>query len=141
MADVEVKVRRLKNAQFEAINRDGNTAIIDGPPSLGGQGKGVRPMEMILMGLAGCSSLDLLLILGKQRQEPEDIEVTVKGTRVDAVPAVYSEIHMHFEVSGNVDPQKLQKATDLSVEKYCSVAKMLEPTVTITHSSAVKKES
>ena len=138
MAEVEVKLRRIKNCNFEAVNSGGQTAMIDGPPSLGGEDKGVRPMEMVLMGLAGCSSMDLLLILGKQRQNPEDIEVTVKGTRVDAVPAVYSDIHMHFEVSGEVDEKKLQKAADLSVEKYCSVVKMLEPTVKITHSVSLK---
>ena len=137
MPEVEIKLKRLKNCQFEAQNSDGNIAMIDGPPSLGGLGEGVRPMEMVLMGLAGCSSMDLLLILGKQRQEPEGIEVTVKGTRVDAVPSVYSDIHMHFEVSGKVSDKKLQKAVDLSVEKYCSVVKMLEPTVKITHSAVV----
>ena len=138
MAEVEVKLKRVKNCNFEAVNSGGQVAMIDGPPSLGGEDKGVRPMEMVLMGLAGCSSMDLILILGKQRQNPEDIEVTVKGTRVDAVPAVYSDIHMHFEVSGEVDEKKLQKAADLSVEKYCSVVKMLEPTVKITHSATLK---
>ena len=138
MAEVEVKLKRIKNCNFEAVNSDGQTAMIDGPPSLGGEDKGVRPMEMILMGLAGCSSMDLILILGKQRQNPEDIEVTVKGTRVDDVPAVYSDIHMHFEVSGEVDEKKLQKAADLSVEKYCSVVKMLQSTVKITHSVSLK---
>ena len=138
MGEVEVKLKRVKNCNFEAVNSGGQVAMIDGPPSLGGEDKGVRPMEMILMGLAGCSSMDLILILGKQRQNPEDIEVTVKGTRVDAVPAVYSDIHMHFEVSGEVDEKKLQKAADLSVEKYCSVVKMLEPTVNITHSAILK---
>lgn len=138
MAEVEVKLRRIKNCNFEAVNSDGQTASIDGPPSLGGEDKGVRPMEMILMGLAGCSSMDLLLILGKQRQKPEDIEVTIKGTRVDEVPAVYSDIHMHFEVSGEVDEKKLQKAADLSVEKYCSVVQMLQSTVKITHSVSLK---
>ncbi len=138
MADVEIKLKRVKNCNFEAMNADGKTAMIDGPPSLGGENKGVRPMEMVLMGLAGCSSMDLLLILQKQRQSPEDIDVTVKGTRVDAVPAVYSDIHMHFEVSGEVTEKKLQKAADLSVEKYCSVVKMLEPTVKITHSVSLK---
>ena len=138
MAEVEVKLKRVKNCNFEAVNSGGQVAMIDGPPSLGGEDKGVRPMEMVLMGLAGCSSMDLILILGKQRQNPEDIEVTVKGTRVDAVPAVYSDIHMHFEVSGEVDEKKLQKAADLSVEKYCSVVKMLEPTVKITHAATLK---
>ena len=139
MADVEIKLRRVKNCNFEAVNSSGAVAMIDGPPSIGGENKGVRPMEMVLMGLAGCSSMDLLLIVGKQRQNPEDVEVTVKGVRVDAVPAVYSDIHMHFEVSGEVDEKKLQKAVDMSVEKYCSVAKMLEPTVKITHSVSLKK--
>lgn len=138
MAEVEVKLKRVKNCNFEAVNSGGQVAMIDGPPSLGGEDKGVRPMEMILMGLAGCSSMDLLLILGKQRQNPEDIEVTVKGTRVDEVPAVYSDIHMHFEVSGEVDLKKLQKAADLSVEKYCSVVKMLQNSVNITHSVSLK---
>lgn len=138
MAEVEVKLKRVKNCNFEAVNSGGQVAMIDGPPSLGGEDKGVRPMEMILMGLAGCSSMDLLLILGKQRQNPEDIEVTVKGTRVDEVPAVYSDIHMHFEVSGEVDLKKLQKAADLSVEKYCSVVKMLQNSVKITHSVSLK---
>jgi putative redox protein len=138
MADVEIKLRRVKNCNFEAVNADGQTAMIDGPPSIGGENKGVRPMEMVLMGLAGCSSMDLLIILEKQRQSPEDIDVTVKGTRVDAVPAVYSDIHMHFDVSGDVSEKKLQKAVDLSVEKYCSVVKMLEPTVKITHSASLK---
>lgn len=138
MADVEIKLRRVKNCNFEAVNADGQSAMIDGPASIGGENKGVRPMEMVLMGLAGCSSMDLLIILGKQRQNPEDVEVTVKGTRVDAVPAVYSDIHMHFEVSGDVSDKKLQKAVTLSVEKYCSVVNMLEPTVNITHSASLK---
>ena len=138
MAEVEVKLKRIKNCNFEAVNSGGQVANIDGPPSLGGEDKGVRPMEMILMGLAGCSSMDLILILGKQRQKPEGIEVTVKGTRVDEVPAVYSDIHMHFEVSGEVDEKKLQKAADLSVEKYCSVVKMLQNSVNITHSVSLK---
>ena len=138
MAEVEVKLKRVKNCNFEAVNSGGQVAMIDGPPSLGGEDKGVRPMEMILMGLAGCSSMDLLLILGKQRQSPEDIEVTIKGHRVDEVPAVYSDIHMHFEVSGDVDLKKLQKAADLSVEKYCSVVKMLQNSVKITHSVSLK---
>ena len=138
MAEVEVKLRRVAGCNFEAVNSGGQVAMIDGPPSLGGEDKGVRPMEMVLMGLAGCSSMDLLLILGKQRQNPEDIEVTVKGTRVDEVPAVYSDIHMHFEVSGDVSEKKLQKAADLSVEKYCSVVKMLQNSVKITHSVSLK---
>ena len=137
MAVVEIKLKRLSNCKFEATNSDGNTAIIDGPPALGGQNEGVRPMEMVLMGLAGCSSMDLLLILGKQRQNPQEIDVTIRGTRVDAVPAVYSDIHMHFDVSGEVSEKKLQKAVELSVDKYCSVVKMLEPTVKITHSCKV----
>ena len=91
-------------------------------------------MEMVLMGVAGCSAVDLLLILGKQRQEPEDVNISVKANRVDEIPSVFSDIHVHFEVSGKVDEKKLIRAASLSLDKYCSVAKMLSPTVEITHS-------
>lgn len=135
---VDVKIARVRGALFEATNATGQKALLDGPPDLGGQGEGVRPMEMVLMGLAGCSALDVLHILEKQQKEPlADLTVTVRGTRADAVPAVYTDIALHFEATGAVDPHKLERAVKLSMEKYCSVAKMLQPTVSITHTAAV----
>ena len=136
---VEVKIGRVRGALFEATNAGGQKALIDGPPDFGGQGEGVRPMEMVLMGLAGCSALDVIHILEKQQKEPlEDLVVTVKGARADATPAVYTAIELHFEASGAVDPHKLERAVKLSMEKYCSVAKMLEKSATITYTTAIR---
>ena len=135
---IQLKRQGHEGCQFEAINEQGNTAMIDGPASVGGNDQGVRPMQMVLMGLAGCAAVDLILILGKQRQEPADIEITVEANRVDAIPAVFSDIHIHFTVSGKVDEKKLARAASLSVEKYCSVATMLQPDVKITQSASLK---
>lgn len=136
---MEVNLRRVSGCKFEATNENGNTATLDGPPSVGGQDAGVRPMEMVLMGLAGCSAVDVLLILEKGRQEVEDLDIRVSAERVDAVPAVFSTIHLHFAASGAVDEKKLQRAVALTMKKYCSVATMLEKTAEITHSCSVKK--
>lgn len=136
---VEVKLKRLRGALFEATNAGGQTALIDGPPDLGGQGEGVRPMEALLMALAGCSAMDVIHILERQQKEPlADLDVSVKGLRADAVPAVYTDIALAFEASGPVDPHKFERAVKLSMEKYCSVAKMLQPSATITYTTALK---
>ena len=136
---VEVKIGRVRGALFEATNAGGQKALIDGPPELGGQGEGVRPMEMVLMGLAGCSALDVIHILEKQQKEPlEDLVVTVKGTRADATSAVYTDIALHFEASGPIDAHKFERAVKLSMEKYCSVTKMLEKSATITFTTSLR---
>ncbi len=136
---VEVKIGRVRGALFEATNAGGQKALIDGPPELGGQGEGVRPMEMVLMGLAGCSALDVIHILEKQQKEPlEDLVVTVKGARADATPAVYTDIALHFEASGPIDAHKFERAVKLSMEKYCSVTRMLEKSATITFSTSLR---
>lgn len=134
---MKVTLRRLSGAQFEAKNDQGHTALIDGPPSVGGKGEGIRPMQLVLMGLASCSAMDVLHILQKQRQPVLDLDVDVDGERADAVPAVFTKIHVHFTASGDVDPKKLERAVTLSVDKYCSVTRMLQPGVVITHSSRV----
>ena len=136
---VEVKIGRVRGALFEATNAGGQRALIDGPPELGGQGEGVRPMEMVLMGLAGCSALDVIHILEKQQKEPlEDLVVTVKGARADATPAVYTDIALHFEASGPIDAHKFERAVKLSMEKYCSVTRMLEKSATITFTTSLR---
>lgn len=138
---MKVVLRRTTGAQYEARNEAGQLAVLDGPPDVGGRGAGVRPMELLLMSLGGCSAVDVQLILQKQRQAYTGLGVTVEGTRADAVPAVFTAIHLHFEAAGDVDPKKLEHAVALSMEKYCSVARMLESTARITFSSAVKPDS
>lgn len=135
---MKVQLKRVSGARFEAKNTDGNTVILDGPAEVGGKGEGVRPMEMVLVGLAGCAAVDVLLILQKQRQALEDLDIDVEGDRVDAVPAVFSAVRLHFAASGDVDGAKLERAVALSIDKYCSVARMLAPQVAITATSSVR---
>ncbi len=133
---MNIKLVRDSGVAFTCISGQGHQVRLDGPPSVGGQDSGTRPMEMVLMGLAGCSAVDLVLILEKMRLPPGKMEISVDATRADAVPAVFTDIHMTFKASG-VPADKLQRAADLSVEKYCSVAHMLQPKVKITWSVEV----
>ncbi len=117
---------------FEAKNESGNIVTVDASPSIGGTGKGARPMELLLMGLASCSGIDVLSILQKQRQEVQDFSVDVDGQREQGKEAsVFVDIHVHFTCSGKVEEDKLVRAIELSLEKYCSVAKTLEKTAKI----------
>ena len=123
---VTVSVRRTGEFRLEGVNSIGRVMIMDAPVSAGGADDGVRPVEAMLMSLAGCASVDVLTILNKQRQNLHDFEVTVEGDRVDAIPAVFDAIRIHFHVVGDIPPIKLEAAVKLSAEKYCSVAAMLE---------------
>lgn len=123
---------------MEAVNDAGNSVRIDSAVANGGNGEGVRPMQMLLMALAGCSSIDVIGILKKQRQELNDLHVTVDGERESGKePSLFETIHVHFAFTGNVDKEKAERAVSLSLEKYCSVAKTLEKTAIITHSVSI----
>lgn len=122
---VSVKLERTSRFQLRGTTPQGQVAVIDAPVSIGGRDEGVRPMEMLLMSLAGCASVDVLMILEKQRQEVEDCIIEVEGTRADSVPAVYESIRLHFKIKGQVLQSKLDEALKLSAEKYCSVSTML----------------
>jgi putative redox protein len=119
-------------AKFTATNAAGAAGVIDGPADLGGEHAGLRPTETLLSALAGCSAMDVLQIMKKQRQKLERLEVEVEAERADAIPAVFTKIHLRFKGYGTIDLEKLQKAVKLSIEKYCSVSKMLQPKVAIT---------
>jgi putative redox protein len=98
-------------------------------------------MQMVAMALAGCSSIDVISILNKSKQRIDRFDVEVDAARAkDQVPAVFTDMHLHFNVEGEVEPEKVRRAIELSVEKYCSVSKMLEKTATITHSFSVNGE-
>lgn len=132
---MKISIKRLNAAyHFQAVNETGNTIDMDGSADIGGQNLGMRPMQLLLAALGGCSSIDVVLILNKQRQVITDYDVTVTGEREpDVVPALFKKIHLHFMLSGeNLDPEKVKRAIDLSMEKYCSVAFTLAPTATIT---------
>lgn len=123
------------HVNFKATNTTGNTILMDGSESIGGKGNGVRPMETLLMGVAGCSSIDIVLILKKMKQELEDIKVEVSATKVKIADATeFDTIHVHYDLYGPLKESKVRKAIDMSLEKYCSVSKMLEAKSEITSS-------
>lgn len=120
--------------RFEAETGSGHTVVMDGPPDHGGQNQAARPMEMILVGMGGCSAFDVVYTLKKARQPVENCEVELQAERADAVPAVFTKIHLHFIVAGpDLDHRRVNRAVELSVEKYCSVIMMLRDSVEITY--------
>lgn len=123
------------NREFIAESGSGHKVVLDGPPEQGGQNKGLRPMEMVLLGLGGCSSYDVINILEKSRQRVTDCSCELVAERADEIPAVFTRIHLHFKVSGdNLNPKHVDRAVTMSAEKYCSASLMLERGgVEITH--------
>ncbi|WP_428397256.1 OsmC family protein [Marinobacter salarius] len=128
------------DASFRATSGSGHSVQMDGPPDHGGKDLGPRPMEMMLMGLGGCSSFDVMSILQKSRQDVTACYAELEAERADAVPAVFTRIHLHFVVTGNNLKENLVKrAVSLSAEKYCSASIMLEKAgVAITHSHEIR---
>ena len=119
---------------FVGESASGHSVVMDGPPEFGGQNLGIRPMEMLILGLGGCSSFDVMLILKKSRQKVDRCEVELDYDRADESPKVFTRIHMHFIVTGRgLDSTKVEKAISLSAEKYCSASVMLGKTAQITH--------
>lgn len=139
---IKIELSRLNDGfHMEAENEQGNTVQMDASPDIGGTNQGMRPMQLLLAAMGGCSSIDVINILKKQKQPLKDIKVTITGEREkDAIPSLYTEVHAHFKLFGNLDPDKAQKAVSLSIDKYCSVAKTLEKTAKITYSIEVINE-
>ena len=112
----------------------GHSITMDGPPEIGGDNLGVRPMEMLILGVAGCTMIDVVTTLKKMRQELTHCETKVNAERADEHPKVFTDIHIQFIVKGkDLDPKKVEKAITLSAEKYCSASIMLGKTASITH--------
>lgn len=125
---MKVELKRVNKAvHYEATAPSSTVKVsIDGSPAMGGQELGVRPMELILMALGSCSVLDLVSILEKQRQDVADISIEVTGNRREAIPTVFTDIHIKFTLSGSdINLEKAEKAAELAVKKYCSVHDML----------------
>ncbi|MGY0218333.1 OsmC family protein [Endozoicomonadaceae bacterium StTr2] len=132
---MEVSVKWVDGVQFVGETGSGHSVAMDGPADHGGQNHGSRPMEMVLLGLAGCAAFDVVTLLRKTRQEFVDCEVKVKAERADSIPSVFTDIDLLFIVTGNnVGEKQVERAVSLSVDKYCSVARMLgNGGVNITH--------
>ena len=132
---MKATVRWLDDAMFLAESGSGHTVVMDGPEANGGRNMGIRPMEMMLIGAGGCSSFDVVSILKKSRQAVTDCRAELTAERADAVPAVFTRIHIHFRVSGrDLSEKQVERAVSLSAEKYCSATIMLrEAGVEVTH--------
>ena len=134
---MKIKLNRLDNAfHFEASNEDGKTVQIDAAEDIGGHNKGVRPMQLLIMGLGGCSGIDVINILKKQKQEIEDFEIELDAERfANQQPSVFENILVVFKLKGKtLDEAKVLRAASLSMEKYCSVSAILNKTASIKYS-------
>ena len=131
---MKCRVKWLEHMSFVGESGSGHSVVMDGAPEAGGRNLGVRPMEMLLLGLGGCTSFDVVSILHKSRQQLVDCAVEIEAERADSIPKVFTSIHLHFIVTGrDLDQNKVAKAIDLSADKYCSASRILEKTATITH--------
>lgn len=124
---INIEINRVNGDYgFEAKDATGHVVRIDTSPETGGQNFGVRPMQMLLMGLGGCSGIDIVSILKKQRQELVDFKTIIEGERESGKePSLWQDIKLRFELTGKIDPEKADRAVALSMEKYCSVAETL----------------
>ncbi|MBT5031329.1 MAG: OsmC family protein [Proteobacteria bacterium] len=132
---MKATVKLLDGVSFEGIADSGHSIVMDGPPDYGGQEKGIRPMEAILVGMGGCASFDVVYILRKSQQQVDGCECEMEAERADEDPKVFIKVNMHFKVSGDdLKDRFVKRAVELSAEKYCSASVMIGKTAEITHS-------
>ena len=131
---MNISVNWIDGMLMVGKSHSGHSITMDGPPEIGGDNLGVRPMEMLLLGVAGCTMIDVVTTLKKMRQELTHCETKVNAERAADHPKVFTDIHIQFIVKGkDLDPKKVEKAITLSAEKYCSASIMLGKTASITH--------
>jgi putative redox protein len=135
------RVKWIENVCFMAESESGHAMIMDGAPDIGGRNLGPRPMEMLLMGTGGCTSVDVVMILQKSRQDVTACEVEVSAERAADHPKVFTKIHMHFTLRGRgLKPEIVDRAIKLSAEKYCSASIILGKTAAMTHDFEIIEE-
>ena len=131
---MKCRIKWLDHMSFVGESESGHSVMMDSSPDAGGRDLGVRPMEMLLLGLGGCTAIDVVSILQKSRQQISACEVEIDSERAAEIPKVFTHIHVHFIVSGrDLDEKRVSKAVSLSADKYCSVGAMLGKVAKITH--------
>ncbi|MCX2983349.1 OsmC family protein [Halieaceae bacterium IMCC14734] len=140
---MQAVVKWVDGAMFIGEAGSGHSVVMDGPEDQGGRNLGVRPMEMLLLGMGGCSTFDVMSMLRKSRQKVVDCRVELSAERADAVPAVFTRIHLKFVVVGEgLKETQVARAVQLSAEKYCSASIMMESAgVEVTHSYSIEEFS
>lgn len=136
---MKARIKWIEGTAMLAESGSGHAVVMDGPPEFGGRNLGVRPMEMLLLGMGGCTQFDVLLILRKARQQVTDCVVELEADRAAEDPKVFTHIHAHFIVSGSdLNPKQVDRAIRLSAEKYCSASIMLGATAQVTHDFEIR---
>lgn len=131
---MQATIKWVDGVSFVAESESGHAVVLDGPPDAGGRNVGMRPMEMVLLGMGGCTAFDVVSILQKARQPVIDCRVELSAERADEIPKVFTRIHVHFIISGpGLKAAQVERAVKLSAEKYCSASIMLGKTAVITH--------
>ena len=131
---MKMRIKWNDGVSFLGETESGHTVLMDGAPEVGGRNLGLRPMEMVLMGTGGCTAFDVVMILKKSRQDISDCIVEIEAERATEDPKVFTRIHYHFILTGNnLKPQQVERAINLSAEKYCSASIMLGKTAEMTH--------
>jgi putative redox protein len=131
-------IRKNDKFNFEAQNTAGQIVELDAKPEIGGEGKGFRPMEMLLVGLGGCSGIDVVNVLNKQKEPLKDIKININASRRDAeMPPIFDVITVHFDLYGGLNPQKVERALALTFEKYCSVSNILGRSATLKYTYTI----
>lgn len=131
---MKARVKWIEKMAFVGESESGHAMVMDASPDVGGRNLGPRPMEMLLLGTGGCSSIDVILILQKMRQQVTDCYVEIDAERAASEPKVFTKIHLHFVVKGkDIKAEAVEKAVKLSAEKYCSASIMLGATAAMTH--------
>lgn len=140
---MQARVKWVENMSFVVESGSGHSMVIDGPPELGGRNLGPRPMELLLMGVGACASVDVVMILKKARQAVLDCVCELKAERADSEPKVFTAIHLEFVVTGKgLNPTQVQRAVQLSAEKYCSASIMLgKAGVMMSHGFEIREAS
>lgn len=131
---MQVRIKWVEGVSFVGESETGHAVVLDGAPENGGRNIGMRPMEMLLIGLGACTSFDVVLILKKARQPIVDCVAEITAERADEIPKVFTKIHVHFVITGDqLNATQVERAVKLSAEKYCSASIMLSKSVEITH--------
>lgn len=136
---MKINIKRIgENFKMQASNETGNKIVLDASKSIGGGEEGFRPMQLLLVAVGGCSGIDVISILKKQKQHIDSFEIEVDGDRQTIEEySLFKKIEIHFNITGSVDKEKAEKAIQLSLNKYCSVSKTLEPTAEISYKLTV----
>mgnify|MGYP000428982883 FL=1 len=131
---MKARIKWVEDLQFLGESGTGHTIVMDGPEDLGGHGTGMRPMELLLLGMGGCTSFDMIQMLKKGRQDVRDCVVEIDSERSEEIPKVFTKINVHYKVTGkDLKEAQVKRAVELSTQKYCSASIMLGETAEISH--------